>query len=512
MSKSRSGKTPNSNQNAVPGPTQNAIIPGKFMESDWYELLEVEEDENFIADIIDEITKRALDEVANNIVKSRVLPHTVLAVRELLLDVIQWQFLESDPGETGTTEKLSWIEDEEPCMSVIDNWAQGAVPVDTTTYPPVTSLPENVMLKDNFAVGVEEKNLEEVHSVVSGVSSVQNTADALSSTEASFAQLCVDDNGIEAEENESNEGAGKVFGDNAEAGESDILDMNVEIKRLSLSDRSCANSATVLPSVSSCKSSQGKKKSSKYRPHVGQLPVFEKIPLESVTDLRPKPGTTTESEQDMNSGIGDEFVVRNQYGRASGPKEVIYDERGKVVKVEKLNVHHFPTHRVPVKYSVVDDSLPDLSLRGRYTTSSSTNSPSWKKTKKQQPVSMSDRYSNRINAKALLQRMNHSKIPNNTSLSSLSSLGITNNNAMHLFKPLEPRSPLPPLMVDSINVSDGVTIREGGLSKQMVRKMQLEPASDESNREIFPISDTPGSLLNVQDIVDKTSYRYIAAS
>merc|ERR1739848_299835 len=203
------------------------------------------------------------------------------------------------------------------------------------------------------------------------------------------------------------------------------------------------------------------------------------------------------------------------YGRASGPKEVIYDERGKVVKVEKLNVHHFPTHRVPVKYSVVDDSLPHPSLRGRYTTSS-TNSPSWKKTKKQQPVSMSDRSSNRINAKALLQRMNHSNIRNNTSLSSLSSLGITNNNfnnnAMHLFKPLEPRSPLPPLMVDSINVSDGVTIREGGLSKQMVRKMQLEPASDESNREIFPISDTPGSLLNVQDIVDKTSYRYIAAS
>jgi len=507
MSKSRSGKTPNSNQNAVPGPTQNAIIPGKFMESDWYELLEVEEDENFIADIIDEITKRALDEVANNIVKSRVLPHTVLAVRELLLDVLQWQFLQSDPGETGTSEKLSWIEDEEPCMSVIDNWAQGAVPVDTTTYPP-----ENVMLKDNFAVGKEEKNPEEVHSVVSGVSSVQNSTDAVSSTEASLAQLCVDDNGIEYEENESNEGARKVLGDDAEAVESDILDMSVEIKRLSLSDRSCANSATVLSSVSSCKSSQGKKKSSKYRPHVGQLPDFEKIPLESVTDLRPKPGTTSESEQDMNSGMGDEFVVRNQYGRASGPKEVIYDERGNVVKVEKLNVHHFPTHRVPVKYSVVDDSLPDLSLRGRYTTSSSKNTPSWKK-KKHLPVSMSDRSSNRINAKALLQRMNHSNIRNDTSISSL---GITNNNvnnnAMHLFKPLEPRSPLPPLMVDSINVSDGVTIREGGLSKQMVRKMQLEPASNESNREIFPISGKPGSLLNVQDIVDKTSYRYIAAS
>ena len=38
-------------------------------------------------------------------------------------------------------------------------------------------------------------------------------------------------------------------------------------------------------------------------------------------------------------------LVRNQYGRASGPKEVVYDENGKVVKVEKLDVSHFPNHR-----------------------------------------------------------------------------------------------------------------------------------------------------------------------
>ena len=54
-----------------------------------YELLEIEEDENFIADIIDEITDGALEEIKKNIIKSRVLPHTVLSVRDLLLDVIE---------------------------------------------------------------------------------------------------------------------------------------------------------------------------------------------------------------------------------------------------------------------------------------------------------------------------------------------------------------------------------------------------------------------------------------
>lgn len=54
-----------------------------------YELLEIEEDENFIADIIDEITDGALEEITKNIIKSRVLPHTVLSVRDLLLDVIE---------------------------------------------------------------------------------------------------------------------------------------------------------------------------------------------------------------------------------------------------------------------------------------------------------------------------------------------------------------------------------------------------------------------------------------
>ena len=53
------------------------------------ELLEIEDDENFISEIIDEITESALNQVFDKIIESRVQPHTVLAARELLLDVIE---------------------------------------------------------------------------------------------------------------------------------------------------------------------------------------------------------------------------------------------------------------------------------------------------------------------------------------------------------------------------------------------------------------------------------------
>ena len=91
---------------------------------------------------------------------------------------------------------------------------------------------------------------------------------------------------------------------------------------------------------------QVKKKSKKYRPHVGSLPNFKKISLESVTDLRPKPGTRVSQKSTLSDfQLSSELLVRNQYGRTSGPKEVIYDEKGNVVKVQKLNVANFPKHR-----------------------------------------------------------------------------------------------------------------------------------------------------------------------
>jgi len=81
-------------------------------------------------------------------------------------------------------------------------------------------------------------------------------------------------------------------------------------------------------------------------------------------------------------------------------------------------------------------------------------------------------------------------------------------------RPLGPRSPLPPLMVDSMNVSDGVTIREGGLSKQVIKKSTLESITNNhnvinNNSTMLPISEKSTRVLNVKDIVSDSSPRYI---
>jgi len=490
MSKSRSGKTPSTNQSAPPGPTQNAIIPGKFMESDWYELLEIEEDENFIADIIDEITDAALDQVASNIVKSRVLPHTVLSARELLLEIIDWVFLQSDPGEVGTNEKLSWVEDDEPLTSVIDNWAQGAVPVERSVTRGMTtsvSSPLPSVVEDgDFAASIR-----------SGASSADG------STEPELLEMDISNDNVD----------GDVRTDEVDVGlEDSVLSVTVQMKEsLNISQNSNDSLQKKLPCKPrhSSTSSLSKKKSKKFRPHVGPIPVFEKISLESVTDLRPKPGTRVaeRSSGGLWSGMADmepsaELLVRNQYGRASGPKEVVYDENGKVVKVEKLNVAHFPTHRVPVKYCIVDDETSPSSSTTRRNHKKKQESGGRRNAENDRRLEKG-----RINATALLQRIN-------APINSWTSVTSSDLNYGTSMRPLGPRSPLPPLMVDSMNVSDGVTIREGGLSKQVIKKSTLESITNNhnvinNNSTMLPISEKSTRVLNVKDIVSDSSPRYI---
>lgn len=453
MSKSRSGKTPSTNQNAPPGPAQNAIIPGKFYESDWLELIEIEEDENFIADIIDEITDSVLDQVHAKIIKSRVLPHTVLSTRSLLLDILDWQFLQSDPGELKTGEHVSWLEDVEPVTCTINNWAQGAVPVDARTES----------YAENSPVGICE------------------------SSESSLETTSAEDRVTEVMEN-------LQISENEDDNEINMVEVNLKMTELEVSSNSENGEKSLSEHVSNNSQAKSpnhvKQKAKKYRPHVGKLADFENISLHSVTDLRPKPGTRPLSGSQSFQKFS-EFKVKKHYGRASGPKEVVYDEKGKVLKVEKLNVANFPSHRVPVKYSIVDADAEKSTEKKRQKCKNKINNSEKTKTL------------NQISATTLLKKM-HSSTTWNKSL-------MFDGNGNEIGYPsLEPRSPLPPLMVDSINVADGVIVREGGLSKQVLKKKSLVENSV-GKSPVFPINNSANRVLEVKDIVSETSpsFRFI---
>ena len=62
------------------------LISSKFCRS---HLLDEETEEDFITDILQEVVSSALDSIYHKIVQSRVIPYTVNAARELLLETIE---------------------------------------------------------------------------------------------------------------------------------------------------------------------------------------------------------------------------------------------------------------------------------------------------------------------------------------------------------------------------------------------------------------------------------------
>ncbi|XP_069779478.1 uncharacterized protein C2orf81 homolog isoform X3 [Narcine bancroftii] len=105
------------------------IVPGRFTENDWQSMVAAEDGENNIMDIIEDIVSQALDQCYNLYIENQLLPFTISQAKDAILQIIEWQFLSYDPGESNVTLDHSWQEDREPKANVTDSWAQGSVPV-----------------------------------------------------------------------------------------------------------------------------------------------------------------------------------------------------------------------------------------------------------------------------------------------------------------------------------------------------------------------------------------------
>ncbi|XP_051888782.1 uncharacterized protein C2orf81 homolog, partial [Pristis pectinata] len=134
--KSRSEK---SRAMAVPATTPQValveIIPGRFTETDWQTMVAAEDGENNVMDIIEDIVSQALDQCYSIYIENQLLPFTIAQAKDAILQIIEWQFLTHDPGESNVSLDHSWQEDREPKANVTDSWAQGSVPV---LWPPHT--------------------------------------------------------------------------------------------------------------------------------------------------------------------------------------------------------------------------------------------------------------------------------------------------------------------------------------------------------------------------------------
>lgn len=393
------------------------IVPGKFNDQDWNWMLDKDGSEDFIEDIVDEIIDTSLDKIYKLYLERQLLPFTVTMAKEAILQVIEWQFLSRDEGETeleSTGE--GWIEDEEPEAAVTDCWAQGSVPKNIIPLRPISPVAEE-FFEHPDAVDVEPEEDEETEQVIE---------------EPELEDKVSDDEKPDKEEVKKQE----------------IVE---EVK---------------------------KKKKTKFKPYTGRLKsasvskMTQSLEDTETSMVAAELKASYQGELDSHTGLVNmpascHSILKVQAGRPPGNKDVIYDEMGNVMAVVKLNPDKLPSHRVKVNYQVVDPSVEaakarlDAMKHGRYS----------------------------------IQRLRKKKMETKSSL----------DTSIEVVTIKETKTPLPPPLIEAMELSPGVTVKEGERTRRgpirYVRKADLFAASQ---RNLNPVNTkSMGPTLNVVDLLDR---------
>ena len=75
-------------------------------------MVEHDENDDYISDIIDEISNSALDIIYKSYINRQLIPFTVCHAKDAIVQIIEWQFLSRDEGENNVAEDTGWAEDE----------------------------------------------------------------------------------------------------------------------------------------------------------------------------------------------------------------------------------------------------------------------------------------------------------------------------------------------------------------------------------------------------------------
>lgn len=434
--KSRQDKSKTPAQAAAPPPTSNDIIPGRFTEADWHRMVEQEDGEDFVLDIVHEIVESTLAVIYDKYIASQTLPYTIQATKDLLLQIIEWQFLACDLGEENPSCDSTWLQEDEPVTPVTDSWAQGSVPF----LPRPSSSSSSTSLKSDRE--------SEMSSVIE---------------------------------------------ERPVAPEPPFEPLEVSATPLSIS-----SPAQLPPTTAASKDdkqqeealkskSQGKKKTrAPFKPHKGKLPSFSGVDLSPVTDDKLEDQLQENDRHDPVNTTGltmlssSTSILKAQHGRPPGIKDVLYDERGNVIAVMKISPEKLPSHRVRTKFSVVDEESEVQAIRARAKTKklglSSQNTDftakDWKHSK-----SRNQRYDAEINP------VNHS----------------------HVIEDNVPITPLPPPLVDTMDISAGVVVREGKVVRRGPRQLSRRVEKTPSTAYLQPLDSTRPTGQVRSDLLTRSS-------
>ncbi|XP_078384447.1 uncharacterized protein LOC144666890 isoform X1 [Oculina patagonica] len=470
--KSRQDKTKTPAQTSAPPPTSNDIIPGRFTEADWHHMVEQEDGEEFILDIVNEIVESTMKVLHDQYIVSQTLPYTIQETKNLLLQIIEWQFLACDIGENNPACDSTWLEEEEPVTPVTDSWAQGSVPI---------------MLRPSSA---------------STTSSVQ------SDCESELSSI--------AEERPA-------------APEPPFEALEVSATPLSIGSpaqpppTTAEERNTDKPKEPPISQVQGKKRTSvPFKPNKGKLPSFSgvdltpltddyvlhkaerqqkeatrehtdanglamlsssssilKLPSESSRSYRYSWSSTTKSSSQSWS-VSHSSKSQAQYGRPPGIKDVLYDDRGNVVAVMKISPDKLPSHRVRTKFAIVDNESDAQLVHTR-------SRPRKLGPKSQKPGSGKEWKPSK--SASHTQNIDTNPLHNNSY--QIESTG-------HI-------TPLPPPLVDTMDISAGVMVREGNIVRRGPRQISRRAEKTPSTACLQPLDSSRPAGRVISDLLTRSS-------
>lgn len=430
--KSRQDKSKTPAQSAPP-PTSNDIIPGRFSEAEWHHMVDQEDGEDFVLDIVNEIVDSTLTVLYEKYIVSQTLPYTIQETKDLLLQIIEWQFLACDLGEENPAMDSTWLEEDEPVTPVTDSWAQGSVPL---LLRPSSSSSTTSLQSDQEA---------EMPSVIEERPSAPEPP--FEALEVSKTPLSIDSPSqpppVTAERK---------------------TDEQEEPAKAKIQDR--------------------KKMRVPFKPHKGKLPSFSGVDLSPLLnkhehqlqeDVRHDPVNTTGLTM-LSSSTS---ILKAQYGRPPGIKDVVYDERGNVIAVMKISPEKLPSHRVRTKFSVVDDESDGQAIRARA------------KTKKLVPTSQKgDSLRDWKPSKSNNQRHDFD-------------INAVNNS--YLIEDAGHITPLPPPLVDAMDISAGVLVREGKVVRRGPRQLSRRVEKTPSTACLQPLDSTRPAGRVMSDLLTRSS-------
>ncbi|GFN86297.1 hypothetical protein PoB_001280300 [Plakobranchus ocellatus] len=412
------------------------IVPGKFTDHDWNFMVDRDGADEFITDIVDELMETTMSAIYDKYIESQLLPFTITQARDAITEIIEWQFLARDEGELEMETDLGWAQDEEPEPAVTDCWAQGSVPRNLIPIPevPLEEIPEEPK--------AEEEAIAEVPQEEETTAEPPELEDTVSESEA-----------IQKEE-EVPKVTKEMSGDGG--------------KKESSSDSTQKPRAKFRPYKGKLKSA-GVRKMTESLEETEMKMMYDEIAA-SKTDIQEMPNTL------LNMPASCSSILKVQTGRPPGNKEVVYDDFGNVVAVMKLDPEKLPTHKVNVKYHVVDPAVEAAQARLDAMRKGKSTGSKVKKVRSMKLVA--------------------SETPLSTGTSTAKAKAMASASKM---------APLPPPLIEEMEVSHGVIIREGGRVKKgpgrYYRKLDI---LEESQKGMAPVTlriSNPG--ITVADLLDR---------